>query len=349
MHGHRPGLPSRWPALRNPVAAPPTPRVPQDIPEAILAFDIQNEGQSYLNSAGTAANPSWVCNRASALRPQLSGNGILIGTGGGADVSDSVIDQHFACGAIDVIGVHSYDAGAWAARLGGIVSKAKAAGKRIIVEEFGQFGGDRASSLSRQITDIRNAGVPWMVWQVTKPNLPNDYEIWKDDGAAWPVLSNNGQQSLSAGGAFAWPEIFSSSGPACTAANCAACAAGSTTACGACKAGFSLSNGQCSPGECRACVVMPSVPVSIPCVLLCSATRNPGFAWAHLPHGCALRSAKRRLRPERRQGRRRLVRMQRQQRAHGRRRQLLPPQLGGDKQRRLPVQGRLHLGGPRLR
>jgi hypothetical protein len=60
------------------------------------------------------------------------------------------------------------------------------------------------------------------------------------------------------------------------------------------------------------------------------------------------RSVSRRLRTQRRQGRRRLVRMQRQQRANGRRRQLLPPQRGGD-ERRLPVQGRLHLGGPRLR
>jgi hypothetical protein len=311
----------------------------KDIPEAILAFDIQNEGQSYLNSAKTAANPSWVCNRATALRPQMSGNGILIGTGGGADIDDSIIDQHFACGAIDVVGVHSYDAGAWAARLGGIVSKAKAAGKRIIVEEFGQQGGDRASSLSRQITDIRNAGVPWMVWQVTKPNKPDDLEVWKDDGAAWPVLSNNGQQSLSAGGAFAWPEIFSSSGPACTAANCAACAAGSTTICGACKSGFTLSNGQCSQGECRALNAMPLVCNPHPWICMGSPAARlcPPF-----------RSAKRRLRPERRQGRRWLVRVQRRQRAHGRRRQLLPPQLGGDK-RRLPVQGRLHLGGPRLR
>ena len=55
-----------------------------------------------------------------------------------------------------------------------------------------------------------------------------------------------------------------------------------------------------------------------------------------------------RLRPERLQGRRRLVRMQPQQCAGGRRHQLLPPQRGGD-QRRLRVQGRLHLGGPRLR
>jgi mannan endo-1,4-beta-mannosidase len=180
--------------------------VPQDIPEAILAFDIQNEG--HMNTV----NPSWICDRATALRPRLSGNGILIGTGGGTDVGDSVIDQHFACGAIDVVGVHSYDAGAWASRLGGIVSKARASGKRIIVEEFGQQGGDRASSLARQIADIRSFGVPWMVWQVTKPNLPDDFEVWATDGAAWPVLSSNGQQSLSAGGAFAWPEIFPSSG-----------------------------------------------------------------------------------------------------------------------------------------
>jgi hypothetical protein len=204
------------------------------------------------------ANPNWLCSRATALRPQLPRNGILIGTGGGADISDSIIDQHFACNAIDVIGVHSYNTNAWAQSLGGVVSKARTYGKRIIAEEFGREGkyGDRAASLGQQIGDIRSAGVPWMMWQVTKPNLPDDFEVWRDDGPTWSVLSNNAQQSLAASGAFNWPEIGPSP-PPCTAANCAACAAGSTTTCASCYAGYALSNGQCSKGECRALVVMP--------------------------------------------------------------------------------------------
>ena len=297
------------------------------------------------------ANPSWVCDRATALRPLLSGNGIRIGTGGGADIDDSIIDQHFACAAIDLVGVHSYNAGAWAARLGGIVSKAKQYGKRIIVEEFGQAGGDRATSLAGQIAAIRNAGVPWIVWQVTKPNKPQDFEIWKDDAAVWPVLTTQAQQSLAAGGAFSWPELGSSTVPACTVANCNSCAAGSATTCAACNTGYTLSNGQCSLGECGGAL----------CHLTCRHLGGTGWCirttlpptLVSLPLACLARpvhpcSTCHRLRPERLQGRRRLVRMQPQQCAGGRRHQLLPPQRGGD-QRRLRVQGRLHLGGPRLR
>jgi hypothetical protein len=42
------------------------------------------------------------------------------------------------------------------------------------------------------------------------------------------------------------PATFFDSLTACTAANCAACAAGSTTTCATCKSGFTLKNGQCS-------------------------------------------------------------------------------------------------------
>ena len=40
----------------------------KDIPEGILAFDVQNEGQGHLPRV---ANPNWVCDRARNLRPQV--------------------------------------------------------------------------------------------------------------------------------------------------------------------------------------------------------------------------------------------------------------------------------------
>jgi mannan endo-1,4-beta-mannosidase len=135
------------------------------IPEAILGFDIQNEGQAHQRN-GNIPNPSWVCSRAKQLKPLLAA-GVLIHTGGGADIWDSVLSQHFACPAIDVVSVHSYNAGDWGSKLPPVVQTAKQAGKRIIVEEFGATGrGNKASSLRAQIAVFQSLGVPWMVWQV---------------------------------------------------------------------------------------------------------------------------------------------------------------------------------------
>ena len=131
------------------------------IPEAILGFDIQNEGQAHQRAIH---NRNWICDRARALKPKLA-PGILLMTGGGAKFDDSSIVEHFACPAIDVVSVHSYD-GDFAQRLPGVVSTARQYGKRVFVEEFGASGSNKASSLRSQIQAIQSLGVPWMVWQV---------------------------------------------------------------------------------------------------------------------------------------------------------------------------------------
>lgn len=64
----------------------------KNIPEAILGFDIQNEGQAHMPN-DEIPNPNWICDRATNLKQlQLDAN-ILVLTGGGADVSDSTIPQ----------------------------------------------------------------------------------------------------------------------------------------------------------------------------------------------------------------------------------------------------------------
>lgn len=135
------------------------------IPEAIFGFDIQNEGQSHQRN-GNIPNPHWICNRAQQLKPLLSA-GVLVHTGGGADVWDSTVSQHFACPSIDVVSVHSYNAGSWSAVLLPVIQTAMKSGKRIIIEEFGATGrGTKAASLQQQIAVFQSLGVPWMVWQV---------------------------------------------------------------------------------------------------------------------------------------------------------------------------------------
>lgn len=105
----------------------------KDIPEAILSFDIQNESQGH----GDIADASWVCDMATRLKPHLSDNGVLISTGGGIAVDDSILPEHFACPTLDVVAVHSYNPDVWAGRLPCIVETARAAGKRIIVQVRG--------------------------------------------------------------------------------------------------------------------------------------------------------------------------------------------------------------------
>ena len=136
--------------------------------------------------------------------------GILIGTGGGIGIDDSIIPEHFACPSIDLIGVHTYDGvGSWQGRLGGIVSTARASGKRVIFEEFGADGkqASKSQKLGEQLAAVQRAGLPWAVWQVMKPNQWREFETFVEDGAAWAVLSDYARQAWAGGGAFSWPEM----------------------------------------------------------------------------------------------------------------------------------------------
>ncbi|EFJ52864.1 hypothetical protein VOLCADRAFT_86264 [Volvox carteri f. nagariensis] len=176
------------------------------IPEAILGFDIQNEGQAHQRN-GNIPNPNWICERAKKLKPQLS-SGMLVLTGAGADVWDSVLSQHFACSSIDVVCVHSYMADDWSSKLPPVIQAAKQDGKRIIVEGFGATGwGSKAAGLQKQIDVFQNLGVPWMVWQVVKPNNYDNYEVFTDDTDSWSVLSSAARAAPGLGGAFVWPEF----------------------------------------------------------------------------------------------------------------------------------------------
>lgn len=186
--------------------------------EVVLGFDVQNESQTYL--PGGVANPSWVCDRARALRHVALGLDprILVITGGGALVTDSALPEHFACPWIDVVAIHSYSAAAWEELLPCVVRRAERAGKRVIAQEFGAKGnnaaGTKAPGLRRQIDAIEASGVPWMVWQVSAPNLPDGEEVWKEDAAAWALLRSRARGAgrlVGRGGAppaaFAWPEL----------------------------------------------------------------------------------------------------------------------------------------------
>ncbi|KAI8812050.1 glycoside hydrolase superfamily [Cladochytrium replicatum] len=175
------------------------------LPDAIFGFGIQNEGQAH----SPIGDPNWICARAKALKPHLS-PGINVITGGGGDVGDSTLPNHFACPSIDIVAVHSYDAAAWSgAAFIRAVETAIHAKKRLFVEEFGaqDFEGGRAGSLASQIRQIVDAGVPFIPWQLMKPGT-TDFEFYTNTEETWSAFVDGvGLAKSAKNGWFSWPEF----------------------------------------------------------------------------------------------------------------------------------------------
>ncbi|ORY47636.1 hypothetical protein BCR33DRAFT_714739 [Rhizoclosmatium globosum] len=155
----------------------------KDIPESIYAFEFQNEAQGSLN----LPNPDWWCTRATNLKKLLSNNGIKIGTGGGQTFADSIIDNNFNCPALDLIAIHNYDPSAWSL-LPSAVDKAIAAGKMIVIEEFG-LPSDKAGTVAAIAQLANDHRVPWMPWEVSTVSQPGDFEFSPVDGDVWNALA----------------------------------------------------------------------------------------------------------------------------------------------------------------
>ncbi|KAI8806320.1 glycoside hydrolase superfamily, partial [Cladochytrium replicatum] len=154
------------------------------IPEVIFAFDMANEAQSYNTGVYPTAlplpNPTWACDRATALRAAGVHSRILLSTGGGADVDDSLITNHFTCAALDIVPVHSYNAAAWDSGLSRALSLARQYNKLTFVQEYGATS-NKASSYASQIAVFEKYNLPHMIWQIVKPNNASDYEVYTTD------------------------------------------------------------------------------------------------------------------------------------------------------------------------
>lgn len=83
-----------------------------DLSEVIYAFDIENESQGWMNNR----NEEWLCGRAETVQSMLLGfsqqssdGRILVGTGGGVELEDSLDVSYFECEAVDIVSLHSYE------------------------------------------------------------------------------------------------------------------------------------------------------------------------------------------------------------------------------------------------
>ncbi|KAJ7933393.1 glycoside hydrolase [Mycena leptocephala] len=105
----------------------------------------------------------WICNAAQQIRRNTGDRNQLIFTGGGS-AGSSVQPIFFgsSCKAIDVVAIHDYTDG-YDSCMPSAVTQAKAAGKKLIVEEWGSLvGTGRTANLNSNVQKINSYEIPWL-------------------------------------------------------------------------------------------------------------------------------------------------------------------------------------------
>jgi len=159
---------------------------------------------------------------ADAIKSNLKGNtNILVTTGGGSFLATSALDEYLECGSIDVVAIHAYGAGDYeASALAPYVQKAKNAGKKLTMQEWGACYTDtpnngctygnaldsntRNANIKKWASSITAAGIPWFYWQILPNKDPHqdwDYEIGIGE-ENWDALKAASLQTGQANAAF---------------------------------------------------------------------------------------------------------------------------------------------------
>lgn len=116
--------------------------------------------------------PDWTCNRAYRIKENLPNNtSIRITNGGGTNLTASLDDWAFECGAFDVLSVHDYGTctdTTIPALLDG-KEKAEKQGKELIFAEWGNAGPNKADIVDSFVDALAEAEIPHMIWQIVKP------------------------------------------------------------------------------------------------------------------------------------------------------------------------------------
>jgi len=164
----------------------------------------------------------WQCDMGAAIKSHLSSKGdILVSTGGGSYLATSLLDGYFSCPSLDILAIHAYGTGDFdKAALTKYVDKAKAKGKKLVMQEWGacytntgnnkctygnSIGADkRDQNIKQWAASIDSAGIPWFYWQIIPNKDPHqdwDYEVGIDD-ANWPALKAASLKACEAESAF---------------------------------------------------------------------------------------------------------------------------------------------------
>ncbi|KAJ7097501.1 glycoside hydrolase family 5 protein [Mycena crocata] len=161
-----------------------------ELGEYIFGLEPQNEPMIF-DQAFYTSHLSWICNAAQQIRNNVGDRNQLIFTGGGSAAA-SVQPFFFSssCPAIDVVAIHDYTDG-YDSYMPSAISQAQAAGKKLIVEEWGSLvGSGRTANLNSNIQKINNYKVPWVYWELISnpdPHQGEDYEI-QVNGADWSTI-----------------------------------------------------------------------------------------------------------------------------------------------------------------
>ncbi|KAJ5224970.1 glycoside hydrolase family 5 protein [Penicillium chermesinum] len=188
--------------------------------EYIFAFEAQNEAMH--DQADPDALTAWQCTMGQAIKDNLNGNtGILVTTGGGAYLANSLLDAYFSCKALDMLAIHAYGTSDFATdQLQPYVSKAQASGQKLIMEEWGACYFDsennscqqsqplssdtRDNNIKKWADSISAAGIPWLYWQILPNEDPHegwDYEVGIN-GVNWDALKAAASSTSSYDAAF---------------------------------------------------------------------------------------------------------------------------------------------------
>lgn len=188
--------------------------------EYIFAFEAQNEAMHPQGNPSALA--SWQCSMAEAIKENLNGStDILVSTGGGSYLANSLLDPYFDCAALDVLAIHAYGVGDFeTSALQPYVTRAQNAGKLLIMQEWGACYtdasnnncnggspldvGSRDNNIRKWARSITAAGIPWFYWQILPNPDPHhgwDYEVGIDD-TNWEALKEVGIEAGNAESAF---------------------------------------------------------------------------------------------------------------------------------------------------
>ncbi|KAJ6449376.1 glycoside hydrolase family 5 protein [Mycena sanguinolenta] len=180
-----------------------------DLSAYIFGLEPQNEPMIFDQSFYTS-HLSWICNAALQIRNNVGDPNQLIFTGGGSAAA-SVQSTFFSSScAINVVAIHDYTDG-YDSYMPSAVSQAQAAGKKLIIEEWGSLiGSGRTANMQSNVAKINNYKVPWLYWELisnTDPHQGEDYEI-QVNGADWSTISSASESTAALTGA---PFDFSAS------------------------------------------------------------------------------------------------------------------------------------------